>query len=345
MHRIVAREHTSLLDDKTRLEHENGFKNSSGDPQSPNVLVATPTLELGIDIGDLSAVYLSSLPKTVAAYLQRVGRAGRLTGNALNLAYVSGRGQQLPTLGDPLSMINGEVRPPATYLQAEEILQRQFTAHLMDIMARDSGRAHPRRATAVFGSSDSGTFLGDLIELCDSDSAGHVERFALTLQESSEAATACLLPWVEGPLGPGTSRFAAHLYAASTLWRTNVEALGHRLVAIDALLPELERVAASPAATDDDKRAERSAKTTRKLTAGQLAELRSDFWIGVLEEYGILPNYTLVEDSVSLDVGLSWMDPESGTFQNEHAQFSRGSAQAIREFAPGATFYARVAGK
>lgn len=341
MHRIVAREHTSLLDDKTRLEHENGFKNSSGDPQSPNVLVATPTLELGIDIGDLSAVYLSSLPKTVAAYLQRVGRAGRLTGNALSLAYVSGRGQHLPTLGDPLSMINGEVRPPATYLQAEEILQRQFTAHLMDVMARDSGRAHPRRATAVFGSSDSGTFLGDLIELCDSDPAGHVERFALTLQESSEAATACLLPWVEGPLGPGTSRFAAHLYSASTLWRTNVEVLGHRLVAIDALLPELERVAASPAATDDDKRAERSAKTTRKLTAGQLAELRSDFWIGVLEEYGILPNYTLVEDSVSLDVGLSWMDPESGTFQNEHAQFSRGSAQAIREFAPGATFYAR----
>ena len=341
MRRIVAREHTSLLDDKMRLEYENGFKNSSGDPQAPNVLVATPTLELGIDIGDLSAVFLSSLPKTVASYLQRVGRAGRLTGNSLSLAYVSGRGQHLPTLGDPLSMINGEVRPPATYLQAEEILQRQFTAHLMDVMARDSGRAHPRRATTVFNSSDSGTFLGDLIELCDSDPTGHVARFALTLQESSEAAVACLLPWVVGPLGPGTSPFAAHLHSASALWRANVELLGHRLTAIDALLPELERVAASPAATDDDKRAERSAKTTRKLTSGQLAELKGEFWIGVLEEYGVLPNYTLVEDSVILDIGLNWMDPESGAFQSEHAQFSRGSAQAIREFAPGATFYAR----
>lgn len=341
MRRIVAREHTSLLDDKTRLEFENGFKNSSGDPQSPNVLVATPTLELGIDIGDLSTVYLSSLPKTVAAYLQRVGRAGRLTGNALSLAFVSGRGQHLPTLGDPLSMINGEVRPPATYLRAEEILQRQFTAHLMDVMARDSGRSHPRKATAALGSSDPGSFLGELIDLCDSDPEGHVERLALTLQESSVAARESLLSWVQSPHGPGTSRFAEHLHSASRKWRTNVELLGHRLIAIDALLPELERVAASPAATDDDKRAERSAKTARRLTSGQLAELRGDFWIGVLEEYGILPNYTLVEDTVSLDVGLSWMDPESGTFQSEHAQFSRGSAQAIREFAPGATFYAR----
>ena len=46
------------------------------DPGAPNVLVATPTLEMGIDIGDLSTVLLASLPRTVASYLQRVGRAG-----------------------------------------------------------------------------------------------------------------------------------------------------------------------------------------------------------------------------------------------------------------------------
>ena len=33
-------------------------------PQAPNVLVATPTLEMGIDIGDLSTVMLASLPRT-----------------------------------------------------------------------------------------------------------------------------------------------------------------------------------------------------------------------------------------------------------------------------------------
>ena len=109
---------------------------SSDDPSAPNVLVATPTLEMGIDIGDLSTVLLASLPRTVASYLQRVGRAGRLTGNALDLAFVTGRGEHLPRLGDPLSMINGAVRPPATYLSAEEILRRQYLASLMDGFAR-----------------------------------------------------------------------------------------------------------------------------------------------------------------------------------------------------------------
>ena len=120
------------------------------------MLVATPTLEMGIDIGDLSAVMLASLPRTVASYLQRVGRAGRLTGNALNLAFVTGRGEHLPRLGDPLSVINGQVRPPATYLNAEEILQRQYLAHLVDRLARDENRPHPRRARGALGSADPG---------------------------------------------------------------------------------------------------------------------------------------------------------------------------------------------
>ena len=89
MQRVVAREHTSLLDDETRLDYETAFKRGGTDPQAPNVLVATPTLEMGIDIGDLSTVMLASLPRSVSSYLQRVGRAGRLTGNALNLAYVT----------------------------------------------------------------------------------------------------------------------------------------------------------------------------------------------------------------------------------------------------------------
>ena len=71
--RVVAREHTSLLRRRSRLEYETGFKQSRTDPQAPNVLVATPTLEMGIDIGDLSTVMLASLPRSVASYLQRVG--------------------------------------------------------------------------------------------------------------------------------------------------------------------------------------------------------------------------------------------------------------------------------
>ncbi len=53
------------------------------------VIVATSTLELGVDVGDLDRVIQIDAPPTVAAFLQRLGRTGRragTVGNALVLA-------------------------------------------------------------------------------------------------------------------------------------------------------------------------------------------------------------------------------------------------------------------
>src|SRR5690606_2927453 len=146
-----------------------------------------------------------SLPRTVASYVQRVGRAGRLTGNALNLAYVTGRGDQLPKLGQPLSVINGDVVPPATYLDAEEILHRQYTAHLVDAMARDASRPAPKKASGVLGSSEPGTFLGDLIELAEDDAPGHLARFLGAFDGVSDEVATALADWATPHQGPGSS--------------------------------------------------------------------------------------------------------------------------------------------
>lgn len=339
--RIVAREHTSLLEDAVRLAYEEGFKRSGGDPQAPNVLVATPTLEMGIDIGDLSAVFLGSLPRTVASYLQRIGRAGRLTGNALDLAFVTGRGEHLPKLGDPLSVINGEVRAPATYLQAEEILRRQFTAHLLDRIARDGTRRQPHSARTALGSTEPNTFLGGVVALAESDPHGQVSGFGAAFGSLPPTIHDDLVDWTRADHGPRSSRFADHLRTAIELWRATVAELEARAKTVDALIPALEAAVESPAVTDDDRFALRSARSALKLTRGRLAGLQSDYWIGVLEQYGILPNYTLLDDRVTLDVGLSWTDPDTRQTHHEHTQLQRGSAQAIRDFAPGNRFYAR----
>ena len=191
------------------------------------MLVATPTLEMGIDIGDLSAVLLASLPKTVASYLQRVGRAGRLTGSALNLAFVTGRGEQLPRLENPLSVINGQVRAPATYLSAEEILRRQYVAHLVDCFAREENRPHPRRARG-------GARVGRRGQLPRrADPASPRKAPTATWTGSSAASTAwprrpCanLRGWATPADGePNTSGLAAHLYDASQRWVAAVEGL------------------------------------------------------------------------------------------------------------------------
>jgi ATP-dependent helicase Lhr and Lhr-like helicase len=53
------------------------------------VIVATSTLELGIDIGDLDRVIQIDAPATVAAFLQRLGRSGRRSGTARNCLLLS----------------------------------------------------------------------------------------------------------------------------------------------------------------------------------------------------------------------------------------------------------------
>ncbi len=131
------------------------------------------------------------------------------------------------------------------------------------------------------------------------------------------------------------------MFAASQRWNATVEGLTHRQKAIEVALPELEQVAALPAASDDDKRAARSARAALKVTQRELGDLRGEYWIAVLEEFGLLPNYTLLDDSVTLEVALTWIDPDTQEYQYESTSLQRSSANALREFAPGSTFYAR----
>jgi ATP-dependent Lhr-like helicase len=70
----VAAHHGSLAKEQ-RLDAEQRLKR--GDLQ---VLIATASLELGIDIGDVDLVCQIASPRSIAAFLQRVGRSGHHVG-------------------------------------------------------------------------------------------------------------------------------------------------------------------------------------------------------------------------------------------------------------------------
>ena len=74
----------SSLSREERLHAEAAFA------QGTNcVIVATSTLELGIDVGDLDRVIQIDAPYTVAAFLQRLGRTGRRSGSQRNCLFLA----------------------------------------------------------------------------------------------------------------------------------------------------------------------------------------------------------------------------------------------------------------
>lgn len=132
--RLFAEEHTGLLDRKKRDDVEQRFKRAAKDrqPADPNLLSCTPTLEMGIDIGDLSSLILCSVPPAQANYLQRVGRAGRKDGNSLAVTLANGKPHDLYFYACPEEMLAGRVEPPGCFLDAPAVLERQFTAFCFD---------------------------------------------------------------------------------------------------------------------------------------------------------------------------------------------------------------------
>jgi ATP-dependent Lhr-like helicase len=88
-HDVVAAHHGSLAKEY-RLDAEQRLKRGE-----LRVLVATASLELGIDIGDVDLVCQVGSPRSIAALLQRVGRSGHYVGG-------TPKGRLFPTSRDDL---------------------------------------------------------------------------------------------------------------------------------------------------------------------------------------------------------------------------------------------------
>ena len=120
---ILAEEHSAQLSDDQRVRAENQF-NDAEDPL--NVLVCTPTMELGIDVGNLSAAYMRNVPPSPANYAQRAGRAGRHGQSSLVVTFCGAGGRRGPHdryfFERPEQMISGRIAPPRFLLDSEALI-------------------------------------------------------------------------------------------------------------------------------------------------------------------------------------------------------------------------------
>lgn len=347
---VIAAEHTSILPTDERLAVEDAFKQTAdtAPADAPNVLVATPTLEMGIDIGDLSTVMLSSLPTSVASYVQRVGRAGRLTGNSLVLAMVRGRGVTLPKLDQPLSVINGTVTPPAAYLSAVDILHRQFLARWLDSLDPSAAGTDLSDGRSVFGGGpgnpDLIEFLLDRLEGSAGGVATVLDGFLASLPRAVATASGPdLRDWIFGTdRTRPTWSLSGELVAAKDRWRADTATFRSRVVTLEKMVGLLQQRTDSTAGADEDGRRElRETESALRHAHHQLGELQKEHWISALERAGLLPNFTLLDDMVELTVTVTQMDPTTLELSHTSRDYSRGAAVALQELAPGATFYAQ----
>ncbi|MCA9490390.1 MAG: DEAD/DEAH box helicase [Myxococcales bacterium] len=74
--------HHSAVSKEERLYAEERFHGGGS-----ACIVATSTLELGIDVGDLDKVLQTEAPDTVSSFLQRMGRTGRRAGQTANTTF------------------------------------------------------------------------------------------------------------------------------------------------------------------------------------------------------------------------------------------------------------------
>ncbi|MFF3905396.1 DEAD/DEAH box helicase [Streptomyces sp. NPDC001848] len=341
---INTAEHTSTLDRRKREAVEQAFREGTeAHYANPQVLSCTPTLELGIDIGDLSAVVLASLPKGPANYVQRVGRAGRTTGNAYLLTMVDRGPRDRYYLEDPKQMIAGEIQPPGCYLSAVEILRRQYLAHLLDVVAAkellsaDSDRVPvspmPRRADELF--DDSG-WLTEFQQAALADAERLVKRFLALFPPYDEKRGTGLSP----EAAAAVEEFAAKglrdaLDRARQQWNLRRSDLQHRSDAIIKAMDEL--VAGDP--EHDRQRRELRAELRAVGRSGR--EISSSTAHSALVDLGLLPNYSLVDSTTELEATLLWKEEENGETRHKSKvlRYDRTARFALTDFAPGNHYY------
>ncbi len=207
-----AEEHTAQVPGEIRNKIENDFKSASG---RTNCLVATPTLEMGVNIGALDMALMRNVPPRAANYWQRAGRAGREERMAVVVTYCRRSAHDRYFFDDPLRLLGGAIEAPTFNLRNPLMVAKHIRSAILSElllrsrMAGESGEKVRQVVKELFPvfirnylldeeshyrqtPSDTGPLAGLLTEMKDSLAARLLALFAQHWPpEAAELANLC----------------------------------------------------------------------------------------------------------------------------------------------------------
>ena len=342
-HRVVGAEHTGLLSRAVREQTEQSFYKGQ-QPWSVNLLSATPTLEMGIDVGDLSSVLLCSVPPAQANYLQRIGRAGRKDGNAFTLTVAEGNPHDQYFYQEPLEMMLGQVQAPGVFLDAAAILERQLTAFCMDnwvktgVSASQVGQRVKNMLDELeskrregfpwnflsFVEQNRDRLFADFNHVFNTLSAGSVNRLQAFLY------------------GTGPDGLAGRIEQQLSLLLKDRKSLKARTDKLKRALEQLEKRPKDQNYDTDLK----DLSSERDVLLALIREINNKAVLNFFTDEGLLPNYAFPEAGITLRSVL-WrkkeaVEQQDGTSSYVHTayEYERPASTALAELAPLNRFYA-----
>jgi len=125
---IKAEEHSAQVPKEQREHYEREFKKPNGEV---NCLVATPTLEMGVDIGKLEMVLMRNIPPSTPNYTQRAGRAGRRHRIATVFSYARNAPHDSYFFNNPAELIAGNIKVPTFSMRNQPLVKKHIHSSVL----------------------------------------------------------------------------------------------------------------------------------------------------------------------------------------------------------------------
>ncbi|MDR2409150.1 MAG: DEAD/DEAH box helicase, partial [Bacteroidales bacterium] len=347
--RLVAHEHTGILSRELRDNLEISFKNSDNDrnPWDYNLLTCTPTMEMGIDIGDLSTVILCNVPPAEQQFIQRSGRAGRKDGNSFIVTVARAVPHDLYFFEEPREMINAKIKVPTIFLEAPAVLERQFFAYSMDYWVTHGSNNHKISAPAIhpnIGKSianldkhDVKLFPYNFLDFVKHNIVKLTNQFSQMFSGDLNSETiATLKEFAQGDKN-SESPMNIKVLKAFQSCKNQIDSISNNIKEIKKLINNLRK---QPKDTVTEKEIKQYEASITSLTTVQKKLKRKNLY-NFLSDEGILPNYAFPEAGMTLKAVIK----RKKIKENRNIkvisifEYVRASSSAIREFAPSNDFY------